>query len=53
MKLRSPAFKVLQKIGDENFAPLAKTGNQLNENLSQETLLKFLATTLDLLVRIL
>ena len=49
MKFGRPAFKALQKIGDENFAPLAKNGDQLDENLSQETILKFIATTLDLL----
>ena len=45
MKLGSPAFKVLQKIEDEiNSRTLAKNGEQLNENLSWETI--FLATTI-------
>lgn len=38
-------FKVLQKIGDKKiFLGLTKTGDQVNENLSRETI--FLAITL-------
>ena len=45
MKLGSPAFKVLWKIGDEiRSRTLTKTGDCFNENLSLETI--FLATTL-------
>ena len=44
----SPAFKVLQKIGDKiRFSPdFAKNGGRLNENFSQDTI--FLAKTLSL-----
>ena len=40
-KLGSPTFQVLQKIVDENFASLVKSGDQLDENLSEEIVLKF------------
>ena len=46
MKLGSPTFKVLHKIGGEICSrTLVKNGDWFNENLGQETI--FLATTLN------